>query len=281
VTPKLENGVVNGHSKDGNVSEAASEGGEGHPSSTVAPVTTTPLPRPSAPRPAESPWTALDLGGMRLKNVAPELFKFDYLTTLYLNHNQLTHVAPAISQLRHLTVLDLSSNQLDTVPPELGMCTSLEHLWLFDNNIETLPPELGSLHQLKMLGIEGNPLQASLASIIQTQGTPALIAYLRDSCPVPMPPPERVWKVLQSEAERKMQDADPSSETFTLLTYNILCEKFATSTMYGYTPSWALSWNYRKELILTEIINYEADFLCLQVRVLLATMASSGLNSKL
>jgi CCR4-NOT transcription complex subunit 6 len=93
-----------------------------------------------------------------------------------------------------------------------------------------------------------------------------------------MPPPERLWKVLQSEAERKMQDADPSSETFTLLTYNILCEKFATSTMYGYTPSWALSWNYRKELILTEIINYDADFLCLQVRVLLVTVASSRLN---
>ncbi len=34
--------------------------------------------------------------------------------------------------------------------------------------------------------------------------------------------------------------------------------------MYGYTPSWALAWDYRKELILTEIMNYDADILCLQ-----------------
>jgi CCR4-NOT transcription complex subunit 6 len=34
--------------------------------------------------------------------------------------------------------------------------------------------------------------------------------------------------------------------------------------LYGYTPSWALAWDYRKELILTEIVNYDADFICLQ-----------------
>lgn len=202
---------------------------------------------------------------MRLKNIAPSLFKYNHLTTLYLNHNQLTHIPPAIASLNHLTVLDLSSNLLDTLSPEIGMCTSLEHLWLFDNNLETLPYELGHLHQLKLLGIEGNPLQTSLLTIIQTQGTPALISYLRDACPVPMPPPDRQFKDLTTEADRKMQEADLYNDTFSVLSYNILCEKAATSAMYGYTPQWALIWSYRKEMILTELKTRDADFLCLQV----------------
>ena len=41
-------------------------------------------------------------------------------------------------------------------------------------------------------------------------------------------------------------------------------ERCATERLYGYTPAWALKWEYRKELILTEIMNYDADFLCLQ-----------------
>ncbi|KAF8588647.1 hypothetical protein K439DRAFT_1334624 [Ramaria rubella] len=233
-----------------------------HPSSTATPIA--PAPRPSAIRKTESTWTTLDLGGIRLKNLSSGLFRFTYLTTLYLNHNALAAIPPEIAQLRNLVVLDLSGNDLSTVPPELGMLTSLRELYLFDNHITNLPHELGSLHQLEMLGIEGNPMENALRTIVQKDGTSALISYLRDSCPVPAPPPERVWRFLQTEAERKAQDADPNTEAFSLLCYNILCEKAATSRMYGYTPSWALSWEYRKELILTEVMNYDADFLCLQ-----------------
>lgn len=253
------------HSAQNSISETSEAYKQNHPSSTVAPVVSPPPMRPVIAKKSESSWNALDLGGMRLKSVAPTLFKYEHLTTLYLNHNQLSHVPPAIAFLHHLTVLDLSCNLLDILPPELGMCTSLEHLWLFDNNLETLPFELGTLHQLKLLGIEGNPLQAALANIIQTQGTPALIAYLRDSCPVPMPPPERQFKDMTSEADRKMQEADPYNDTFTILTHNILCEKAATPAMYGYTPSWALAWSYRKELILTELKSHDTDIFCLQV----------------
>ena len=241
------------------------ERANGHPSSTAAPIAQ--APRPSRTRKPESTWTTLDLGGIRLKNLSQGLFRFTYLTTLYLNHNSLSAIPTEIAQLRNLVVLDLSGNDLGAVPPELGMLTSLRELYLFDNHITNLPHELGSLHQLEMLGIEGNPMETSLRSIVQKDGTSALISYLRDSCPVPSPPPERLWRFLQSEAERKALDAEPSAETFSLLSYNILCEKYATSRMYGYTPSWALSWEYRKELILTEVMNYDADFLCLQVRL--------------
>lgn len=237
----------------------------GLPSSTATQIAH--VPRPSTIRKPESTWTTLDLGGIRLKNLSQGLFRFTYLTTLYLNHNSLSAVPTEIAQLRNLVVLDLSGNDLGAIPPELGMLTSLRELYLFDNHITNLPHELGSLYQLEMLGIEGNPMENSLRSIVQKDGTSALISYLRDSCPVPSPPPERLWRFLQSEAERKAQDADPSAEAFSLLSYNILCEKLATPHMYAYTPSWALSWEYRKELILTEVMNYDADFLCLQVQL--------------
>ena len=34
--------------------------------------------------------------------------------------------------------------------------------------------------------------------------------------------------------------------------------------IYGYCPSWALSWEYRKKGILDEIRQYAADIICLQ-----------------
>lgn len=205
------------------------------------------------------------MGGMSIKNLPPTsgLFSFTFLINLYLNHNALTVVPPEINNLRHLELLDLSGNKLSSIPPEMGMLTRLKELYLFDNQIVTLPPELGTLHQLLTLGVEGNPLDPSLKQIVQTDGTPALVSYLRDSCPVPAPPPERTWSHVISPAERDAMKED-GTETFTVLCYNILCEKYATERMYGYTPSWALSWEYRKELILTEVMNYEADFLCLQ-----------------
>ncbi|KDQ55803.1 hypothetical protein JAAARDRAFT_195620 [Jaapia argillacea MUCL 33604] len=265
----LKDGEVGGTDKSDKVSVAESSpmsagASVNHPNSTTAPVSE--APRPTATKPPENTWNSLDMGGVLIKNIPADsgLFSFTFLTNLYLNHNALTSIPPQIAKLRHLELLDVSGNNLISVPPELGMLTQLKELYLFDNHISTIPPELGSLHQLQTLGIEGNPLDASLKQIVQKDGTPALISYLRDSCPIPTPPPERTWKNFVSQAERDAGQSDPNVETFSVLCYNILCEKYATERMYGYTPSWALAWDYRKELILTEIMNYDADFLCLQ-----------------
>lgn len=48
--------------------------------------------------------------------------------------------------------------------------------------------------------------------------------------------------------------------------YNVLCDKYATRQLYGYCPSWALSWEYRKKGIMEEITNCDADIISLQVR---------------
>lgn len=55
------------------------------------------------------------------------------------------------------------------------------------------------------------------------------------------------------------------SGIFTVMCYNVLCDKYATRQMYGYCPSWALEWDYRKKGILDEIRHYSADIISLQV----------------
>ena len=58
------------------------------------------------------------------------------------------------------------------------------------------------------------------------------------------------------------------THTFTVMSYNVLCDKYATRQMYGYCPSWALVWDYRKQSILKEILDSTADIITLQVSVL-------------
>lgn len=211
-------------------------------------------------------WTTIDMGGMNLKNVSPELFRYTFLTTLYIPHNALVALPASISRLINLTLLDASSNKLSSLPPELGLLTHLRDLFLFDNHLSSLPAELGTLHLLDTLGIEGNPLPETMRSLLEKEGTTALISYLRDSCPVPLPPPERDWITVEPDSFPLLNPGKPPESTFSLLCYNILCEHMATGQMYGYTPSWALAWDYRKELILQEVLNYSADIVCLQVR---------------
>lgn len=61
--------------------------------------------------------------------------------------------------------------------------------------------------------------------------------------------------------------ADPSSsnphDSFKVFTYNILCDN-ATREQYNYTPSRALEWSFRRDVILQEIENADADIVCMQ-----------------
>ena len=238
---------------------------------------------------SDSLWSVLDMSGMNLRNLSNELFTYTFLTVLYLPFNALTSLPPSISSLVFLSRLDLTGNKLANLPPELGSLIDLRELYLFDNNLTSIPYELGTLHQLDIIGIEGNPLPETIRKLVEESGTSGLIGYLRDSCPVPLPPPDREWLAMDSpstdfpahvpsgivglegdeslatELAENPIKGPPPPETFSVLCYNILCEKYATSTMYGYTPSWALSWEYRKEIIQNEILNYSADIAALQV----------------
>lgn len=64
-----------------------------------------------------------------------------------------------------------------------------------------------------------------------------------------------------------LQDGNISQsnqETFKVLSYNALCHKYATVSQYGYLPSGALAWDWRKNKVLEELRERDADILCLQ-----------------
>jgi CCR4-NOT transcription complex subunit 6 len=202
-------------------------------------------------------WYNLDMSGQGLRVLAPPLFAYEFLQELYIASNRLTYLPAEIGRLRHLRHLDASNNLISELPPEIGMCTNLKSLYLFNNQIRDLPSEFGSLYLLDMLGIEGNPLDPSLKQEIMGGDTKSLVNKLLLKAPVPIPPIDRKPIVVQ-------EDVSSSLERVKILTWNILCDKFATSTLYGYTPPTALSWDYRKQRIIQELHERDADILCLQ-----------------
>ncbi|KAL9604855.1 MAG: hypothetical protein Q9219_000303 [cf. Caloplaca sp. 3 TL-2023] len=201
-------------------------------------------------------WDAMDLSGQGLRTLSPSLCRdYMFLRKLFIDNNRLTRLHPSLGQLRSLIHLDASNNHLREIPEEIGMLVNLKALLVFDNDIHSLPSEIGYLHKLEMLGIEGNPLDDDLKEEIIRRGSKALVTHLRENMEAGDAPNERDWHIL---------DETSAIDTFSVLSYNILCDKYATTSQYGYTPSEVLSWNYRKDIILGEVKEHNADIVCLQ-----------------
>lgn len=86
--------------------------------------------------------------------------------------------------------------------------------------------------------------------------------------PAPSPSPRRLIPVngvdMMVAGHLDPEGRVSSSGTFTVLSYNILSDVYATNDVYSYCPSWALSWPYRRQNLLREIVGYRADIVCLQ-----------------
>jgi len=55
-----------------------------------------------------------------------------------------------------------------------------------------------------------------------------------------------------------------AGERFRIVTYNVLAEIYATQQQYPYTDFWALSWDYRFQNLLRELLDARPDVICLQ-----------------
>ncbi|XP_024083030.1 CCR4-NOT transcription complex subunit 6 isoform X4 [Cimex lectularius] len=209
----------------------------------------------------KSVWTEMEITG-NIRNLSANIWDWTHLTCLYMNDNALIRLPPDIGKLVNLRVLDLSCNKLRSLPAELGELIYLRELSLNHNHLRVLPYELGKLFQLQVLGLAGNPLSKECLKLYQEpNGTSKLITYLLDSLQVLVrtpQPPERPWILLARPSTTK-----PSC-LMTVMCYNVLCDKYATRQMYGYCPTWALAWEYRKKAILAEIRHYTADIISLQ-----------------
>lgn len=167
--------MIAAQSKAGQIVPGQADGNE----TTVDARTGAPIAKPAS----RQGWNALDFTAQGLRAMAAPLFGYTFLEKLYLNHNKLKTVPAQIGRLRKLTHLDLSGNELTEIPPEIGMLTSLKKLLLFDNHIRTLPYEMGYLYRLETLGIEGNPMNEGLKSMIVKDGEKALIKHLKEDMP--------------------------------------------------------------------------------------------------
>lgn len=75
----------------------------------------------------------------------------------------------------------------------------------------------------------------------------------------PEPPTDRDWLALEDTSNAASQP-----EKFTAFSYNILCDRYATKSQYGYAPARVLNWEHRKEIILGEMLTQDPDIICLQ-----------------
>lgn len=207
-------------------------------------------------------WTALEIVGS-VRNLSPHLWEMNYLTVLYLNNNNIQRLPPDIGRLTQLTHLDLSNNKLRILPPEIGELICLKELLLDDNNLRALPFELGKCFRIHKLGLEGNSLGNDILQLFKApKGTQKLLSYLLDILSIQNPAPrpsQRPWILMDQPIDR----SKPSC-MFTVMCYNVLCDKYATRQLYGYCPSWALKWEYRRHSILEELRANSADVIALQ-----------------
>uniref|UniRef100_A0A8D0L5I0 poly(A)-specific ribonuclease n=1 Tax=Sphenodon punctatus TaxID=8508 RepID=A0A8D0L5I0_SPHPU len=189
----------------------------------------------------KSHWAELEISG-KVRSLSSSLWSLTHLTALHLSDNSLSRIPSEIAKLHNLVYLDLSSNKIRSLPAELGNMVSLRELHLNNNLLRVLPFELGKLFQLQTLGLKGNPLTQDILNLYQEpDGTRRLLSYLLDN--------------LAGTAKRTL---------FSVMCYNVLCDKYATRQLYGYCPSWALNWEYRKKAIMQEILNCNADIISLQ-----------------
>ncbi|XP_045212086.1 CCR4-NOT transcription complex subunit 6-like isoform X2 [Mercenaria mercenaria] len=205
----------------------------------------------------KSSWYELEITGT-VRNLCPELWRLAHLTSLYLNDNNLVRIPPDIARLEHLHYLDLSSNKIRNLPAEIGDLIHLRELLLNYNHLRVLPFELGKLFNLQNLGLIGNPLTQEMLKMY-SEGTQKLLTYLLDSLVVnASAPPQRQWIPLS-----RPEPGRPAA-IFTVMCYNVLCDKYCTRQQYGYCPSWGLNWEYRKKGIMDEIRTCAADIISLQ-----------------
>ncbi|CAD5220592.1 unnamed protein product [Bursaphelenchus okinawaensis] len=204
-------------------------------------------------------WLEMEVHGS-IRVISKSILAMKHLTALFLNHNYLTTIPREISNLTHLSILDVSNNNLRSIPPEMGEMASLMHLNLSNNHLKSLPAELGKLFRIKTLNVSNNPLPQELLGYGHSpQGSKKLLQHLLDGLATnTKPPPARKWFKIPHPSIDK-----PVAE-FTVFCYNVLCDKYATTNLYSYCPSWALNWEYRKNAIIKEILRYNADIVALQ-----------------
>jgi Leucine-rich repeat (LRR) protein len=101
----------------------------------------------------------LNLQGLHLKFLPPEIGNFTSLKKLDLSHNDLQEVPKTIGNLKLLEVLVLNCNSLKEIPKAIGNLTRLKTLDLSHNDLQEVPKTIGNLKLLETLVLQFNNLK--------------------------------------------------------------------------------------------------------------------------
>ncbi|MCC3438427.1 MAG: leucine-rich repeat domain-containing protein [Microcoleus sp. PH2017_05_CCC_O_A] len=119
---------------------------------------------------ADEGQTELDLAGLGLEELPPEIGKCTQLEKLVLKKydeqkgqfvgNKLTEFPDVVLQLTNLKILNLSRNQITSIPEGIEILSNLTHLSLSENQITAIPDAIGKLSNLTFLNLSENQITA-------------------------------------------------------------------------------------------------------------------------
>ena len=127
------------------------------------------------------------------------------------------------------------------VPPWIEVSTDRTYL--------VKPTDVGHVLKLEIQPCDAKAPAPNERGVEETVVTSRVI-------PAPTPPKRNLVPIQKNDA------VEPG--TFTVMSYNVLADVYCTTEMYGYAPPWALNWYFRRQNILKELIQMDADILCLQ-----------------
>lgn len=128
------------------------------------------------------------------------------------------------------------------------------------------PDDVGASLRVEVIGVDvaGQEATGRALAVSTARVRPAPRPPRRARVPLPLPPALAQLPPRPSPPLSSPQASSPPSSRFTVLTYNLLADLYATPEQFGYTPPWALGWGYRRQNLLRELLAADADVLCLQ-----------------
>jgi Leucine-rich repeat (LRR) protein len=100
----------------------------------------------------------LDLSGLELRAIPPEISALTQLQYLHLSDNQISSIPNSLGNLPLLQQLDLARNQISSIPDSLSNLPQLKVLNLANNQMISIPDSFSKLSQLKSLGLINNQM---------------------------------------------------------------------------------------------------------------------------
>lgn len=223
----------------------------------------------------------------KLTSIPKSITKLNQLKILDVSNNLITEIPEELGVLYHLRFFFFFNNQVQKIPQKLGSLFQLDFLGIEGNPLDletrTIMAKEGTKGLIQHLrdnaprDIPRPKREWIVFDDKRQQSTRVLHSGKGDGILDLFHEPEQPEKEGDESSDNKddiikaehlfpfkILDEEEAHLHFTVLSYNILCDTYATPQMYSYTPSWALDWSYRSSHLLQELIEYNPDVICLQ-----------------